>query len=234
MSGGRGRRRKVGPTPEAPKLARRRVPARDQPRLSPSSSLSLFPLPLPSTTTSTHQPLQDECNQPNNFGWSCRVSPSLPPSVFPTSPCRLTDGPVPPFPQDWRQERQYRADDDDRSPATCRTWSWQTAQDLGREPRSECLRLSAVIAHSRSADRSRVLLSQEIAIRIFRTAHELGMTSVAIYSHEDRFGAHRNKVRPSAKRPALPPQSQELTGDRSSSPDSIDCRRTRRTRSARA
>lgn len=38
---------------------------------------------------------------------------------------------------------------------------------------------------------------QEIAIRIFRTAHELGMTSVAIYSHEDRFGAHRNKVRAS-------------------------------------
>lgn len=36
--------------------------------------------------------------------------------------------------------------------------------------------------------------SQEIAIRIFRTAHELGMSTVAIYSHEDRFGAHRNKV----------------------------------------
>ncbi|KAM0756393.1 pyruvate carboxylase [Meredithblackwellia eburnea MCA 4105] len=34
----------------------------------------------------------------------------------------------------------------------------------------------------------------EIAIRIFRTAHELGMTSVAIYSHEDRFNAHRNKA----------------------------------------
>lgn len=35
---------------------------------------------------------------------------------------------------------------------------------------------------------------QEIAIRVFRTAHELGMTSVAIYSHEDRFSAHRNKA----------------------------------------
>ncbi|TKA53874.1 Pyruvate carboxylase [Rhodotorula sp. CCFEE 5036] len=34
----------------------------------------------------------------------------------------------------------------------------------------------------------------EIAIRVFRTAHELGMTTVAIYSHEDRFSAHRNKA----------------------------------------
>ena len=29
---------------------------------------------------------------------------------------------------------------------------------------------------------------------MFRTAHELGMTTVAIYSHEDRFSAHRNKA----------------------------------------
>lgn len=29
---------------------------------------------------------------------------------------------------------------------------------------------------------------------MFRTAHELGMTSVAIYSHEDRYSAHRNKA----------------------------------------
>lgn len=35
---------------------------------------------------------------------------------------------------------------------------------------------------------------QEIAIRVFRTAHELGMTTVAIYSHEDRYSAHRNKA----------------------------------------
>ncbi|GJN91619.1 hypothetical protein Rhopal_004642-T1 [Rhodotorula paludigena] len=34
----------------------------------------------------------------------------------------------------------------------------------------------------------------EIAIRVFRTAHELGMTTVAIYSHEDRYSAHRNKA----------------------------------------
>lgn len=35
---------------------------------------------------------------------------------------------------------------------------------------------------------------QEIAIRVFRTAHELAMHTVAIYSYEDRLSAHRQKV----------------------------------------
>src|SRR5918912_2445282 len=34
----------------------------------------------------------------------------------------------------------------------------------------------------------------EIAIRIFRSAHELGIRTVAIYSHEDRFSMHRLKA----------------------------------------
>ena len=34
----------------------------------------------------------------------------------------------------------------------------------------------------------------EIAIRIFRSAHELGIRTVAIYSHEDRFALHRTKA----------------------------------------
>ncbi|MFN4261256.1 MAG: pyruvate carboxylase [Gemmataceae bacterium] len=34
----------------------------------------------------------------------------------------------------------------------------------------------------------------EIAIRVFRTAHELGCRTVAIYSHEDRFALHRFKA----------------------------------------
>lgn len=34
----------------------------------------------------------------------------------------------------------------------------------------------------------------EIAIRVFRTAHELAMTTVAIYSNEDRLSAHRWKA----------------------------------------
>ena len=34
----------------------------------------------------------------------------------------------------------------------------------------------------------------EIAIRIFRSAHELGIRTVAIYSHEDRFAMHRLKA----------------------------------------
>jgi pyruvate carboxylase len=34
----------------------------------------------------------------------------------------------------------------------------------------------------------------EIAIRIFRSAHELGIRTVAVYSHEDRFAMHRLKA----------------------------------------
>src|ERR1700688_3925494 len=34
----------------------------------------------------------------------------------------------------------------------------------------------------------------EIAIRVFRTAHELGVRTVAIYSHEDRYALHRFKA----------------------------------------
>ena len=34
----------------------------------------------------------------------------------------------------------------------------------------------------------------EIAIRVFRTAHELGIRTVAMYSHEDRFALHRFKA----------------------------------------
>jgi len=34
----------------------------------------------------------------------------------------------------------------------------------------------------------------EIAIRVFRTAHELAMQTVAIYSIEDKMTAHRQKA----------------------------------------
>src|SRR5262249_20560525 len=34
----------------------------------------------------------------------------------------------------------------------------------------------------------------EIAIRIFRSSHELGIRTVALYSHEDRFALHRLKA----------------------------------------
>lgn len=39
-----------------------------------------------------------------------------------------------------------------------------------------------------------MFLLQEIAIRVFRTAHELAMHTVAVYSFEDRLSAHRQKV----------------------------------------
>src|SRR5262245_42421128 len=34
----------------------------------------------------------------------------------------------------------------------------------------------------------------EIAIRVFRSSHELGILTVAIYAHEDRFALHRFKA----------------------------------------
>src|SRR3974377_755295 len=34
----------------------------------------------------------------------------------------------------------------------------------------------------------------EISIRVFRSAHELGIRTVALYSHEDRFALHRLKA----------------------------------------
>src|SRR5437879_11427404 len=34
----------------------------------------------------------------------------------------------------------------------------------------------------------------EIAIRVFRSAHELGIRTVAVYSYEDRFALHRFKA----------------------------------------
>src|SRR4029079_16399859 len=34
----------------------------------------------------------------------------------------------------------------------------------------------------------------EIAIRVFRSAHELGIRTVAIYTHEDRYALHRFKA----------------------------------------
>ena len=34
----------------------------------------------------------------------------------------------------------------------------------------------------------------EIAIRVMRAASELGLRTVAVYSHEDRFSLHRTKA----------------------------------------
>lgn len=40
---------------------------------------------------------------------------------------------------------------------------------------------------------SRILVANrsEIAIRVFRAATELGITTIAVYAEEDRFGLHR-------------------------------------------
>ena len=43
---------------------------------------------------------------------------------------------------------------------------------------------------------SRLLVANrsEIAIRVFRTGHELGIRTIGIYAHEDRFALHRLKA----------------------------------------
>jgi pyruvate carboxylase len=46
----------------------------------------------------------------------------------------------------------------------------------------------------RSFQKLLVANRSEIAIRVFRSAHELGIRTVAIYSHEDRFALHRFKA----------------------------------------
>src|SRR5688572_29096450 len=49
-------------------------------------------------------------------------------------------------------------------------------------------------AQARPFQKLLVANRSEIAIRVFRSAHELGIRTVAIYSHEDRFALHRFKA----------------------------------------
>ncbi|HBE70995.1 MAG TPA: pyruvate carboxylase, partial [Planctomycetaceae bacterium] len=55
-------------------------------------------------------------------------------------------------------------------------------------PRMDLNRMNGPIKKLLAANRS------EIATRVFRSAHELGIRTVALYSHEDRFALHRFKA----------------------------------------
>lgn len=63
-----------------------------------------------------------------------------------------------------------------------------------RRGRGLCMGASIVQSIVWRADRDALPSGQEIAIRIFRTAHELAMSTVSIYSFEDRMSAHRYKA----------------------------------------
>ena len=81
-------------------------------------------------------------------------------------------------------------------------------RDISQARRLWCARPSARSARSRTPSKPRktktfddlsfrklmVANRGEIAIRVFRSSHELGIRTVAIYSHEDRFAIHRSKA----------------------------------------
>lgn len=70
--------------------------------------------------------------------------------------------------------------------------------DDNQEDKSQSYAIRHVRRHSSQSGASphKLLVANrsEIAIRIFRTAHELGMHTVAIYSNEDRLSMHRQKA----------------------------------------
>lgn len=135
------------------------------------------------------------------------LDPTSPPSSFllspPIFPARERDVPrdachrqsptdPPPAPaglhlrrvaQRARHPRSLYPDDEEKGRGTWRS----PDQDIGRQ--SRCTSRSFLSPHC-----VQQCSPQEIAIRVFRTAHELAMHTVAIYSYEDRLSAHRQKV----------------------------------------
>ena len=76
----------------------------------------------------------------------------------------------------------------------------------------------------------------EIAIRVFRSAHELGIRTVAIYAHEDRFALHRFKADESyvVGRPGEPLRSVRLRFDWQADVERSACRSEERSHGERA
>lgn len=62
-------------------------------------------------------------------------------------------------------------------------WIFRSIQTLRKKQAGHAGPLKKVLVANRG----------EIAIRVFRTAHELAMQTVAIYSIEDKMGAHRQR-----------------------------------------
>jgi len=67
--------------------------------------------------------------------------------------------------------------------------------DEGHDPRAHGVH-QRIRANSSIMHLNKILVANrgEIPIRIFRTAHELSLHTVAVFSYEDRLGMHRQKA----------------------------------------
>src|SRR5208337_3567231 len=73
--------------------------------------------------------------------------------------------------------------------------SFSIPQSKIENPKSRIQNLDSCRGGSMTAFRKLMVANRgEIAIRVFRSAHELGIRTMAVYSHEDRFALHRLKA----------------------------------------
>lgn len=86
------------------------------------------------------------------------------------------------------------------------------------EPPKEAASIQRIRANSTIMKLTKILVANrgEIPIRIFRTAHELSLHTIAVFSYEDRLSMHRQKADEAyviGKRGQYTPVGAYLAGD---------------------